>query len=136
MITFTLPLKAVPQGRPRFDTRSGHAHTPNKSIRFTRDFRILARPHLPKEVLDGSLSISVHFLIQKPKSVPNKRKWPNVRPDLDNYLKAVLDAMSPQGPWKGFWKDDGQIIHVIASKQYSDQDLIKITVSKFGDDNE
>jgi len=37
------------------------------------------------------------------------------RPDLDNYIKLVFDALN-----KVYYLDDSQITNIIATKQYSD----------------
>jgi Holliday junction resolvase RusA-like endonuclease len=57
------------------------------------------------------LTLTAKFYLTKPKSV--KRLYPTVKPDLDNYTKAVMDAL------KDIWGDDCQVIRIIASKQYS-----------------
>jgi Holliday junction resolvase RusA-like endonuclease len=57
------------------------------------------------------LKLSVRFYLEKPKSV--KRLHPTVKPDLDNYVKAVMDAL------KDVWGDDCQVVQITASKEYS-----------------
>jgi Holliday junction resolvase RusA-like endonuclease len=38
-----------------------------------------------------------------------------VRPDIDNYAKAILDALNGV-----MWADDGQIVQLTASKSYGE----------------
>jgi Holliday junction resolvase RusA-like endonuclease len=57
------------------------------------------------------LALTVKFYLQKPKSV--KRLHPTVKPDLDNYIKAVMDAL------KDVWGDDCQVVQITASKEYA-----------------
>lgn len=53
---------------------------------------------------------------------------PVTKPDADNYAKGPLDAM------KGIiWKDDGQIVDLIARKFYSSKPRIEITVRTLGE---
>ena len=62
--------------------------------------------------LDGPLSVSLTFNVFRPKS--SKREWPSVKPDIDNYIKLVLDALN------GFvWRDDCQVVKIDATKWYT-----------------
>ena len=60
---------------------------------------------------EGPLEIEMTFGLHKPAS--SKRQFPCVRPDLDNYSKAVLDAMNEIA-----YKDDGQVVTLILRKVY------------------
>ncbi len=64
--------------------------------------------------IEGPVSIEIVFLLKKPKSVPKKRKYPNVRPDLDNYAKGVLDALNGL-----CWRDDSSVISLNLHKRYA-----------------
>ena len=61
--------------------------------------------------MKGPLSVIVVFTIKRPKSV--KREYPTVKPDVDNFLKASLDALNGIA-----YDDDAQIIEINASKKY------------------
>lgn len=60
--------------------------------------------------MSGNLSVSLDLVCQKPKTT----KRDNPRGDIDNYIKAVLDAFTR----KGYWNDDDQIIHIRADKRW------------------
>jgi len=70
-----------------------------------------------------ALNVKLTFYIAKPPSAPKKRKHPITRPDLDNYVKLVLDACN-----KYLWADDSQICHLVARKVYDVKPGILITV--------
>ena len=55
--------------------------------------------------LVGQLEVTVHCYVQRPKTT----KLPSPRGDIDNFAKAVLDAMNGK-----LWDDDKQIesLHV------------------------
>lgn len=57
------------------------------------------------------LSVEMTFALRKP--MKPKFSTPAVRPDLDNYSKAVLDAMN-----EICFKDDGQVVRLILNKVY------------------
>jgi Holliday junction resolvase RusA-like endonuclease len=101
-----------PKGRPRF-TRKGFAYTPKE----TRDYENLLSEAISKffssaPIEDRPLKLELVFYIQKPKSA--KRDYPQTRPDLDNLMKAVMDAMNGI-----VYKDDSLICDISASKRYS-----------------
>lgn len=60
------------------------------------------------------LAVSLRFVVTRPPSVPKKRLLPVVKPDLDNYVKLVLDACNGY-----LWPDDSQVCRVTAEKTYS-----------------
>jgi len=72
--------------------------------------------------IDSPIEISMTFRVAKPKSI--KRTFPTVAPDLDKYIRAVLDSLS-----KVAYIDDSQVISIIAQKLYSDTPGVDITIS-------
>ena len=61
--------------------------------------------------LQGPLYVSVSLYIKRPKSV--KREYPSVKPDADNYLKALLDSLNGV-----LWEDDAQCVDITVRKRY------------------
>lgn len=110
--SFYFPVVPVAKGRPRFTNR-GFAYTPKKTREAEQELRDLAILTKCKP-FENALSIFISFYIPRPKSV--KRKYPTVKPDLDNFCKAV-DAFNGI-----LWKDDAQIIEMTAVKQYADEE--------------
>lgn len=64
------------------------------------------------ETLEGNLLVSLDLVCHKPKTT----KRSNPRGDIDNYVKAVLDALTK----KGYWVDDDQITVIHAAKRWPD----------------
>jgi len=64
------------------------------------------------EPLAGPARLTVCFRLARPKRSP--RALPCVRPDLDKLVRAVLDALSGV-----LYRDDGQVVELIASKSYA-----------------
>ncbi|OJG60972.1 hypothetical protein RV08_GL000365 [Enterococcus mundtii] len=82
-------------------------------------------------LLTGELEVEVLIFKETLKSF-NKAKRidaeakllrPITKPDADNYAKGVLDAL------KGIvWKDDGQVVDLIARKYYSSEPRVEIYI--------
>ena len=105
-----IPLAPVPKGRGRAYWEGGtqRVGTPAKTKAFERAARFAMLGHTP---MRGALVLSATFKIKRPKG--SKREWPNVRPDLTNYLKSAEDAANGM-----LWLDDGQICELHAVKVY------------------
>jgi Holliday junction resolvase RusA-like endonuclease len=119
-ISFTLPIRAIPKGRPRFVGR--RVITPTRTRTYEAQLRLLARPHAPTLPLTCELSVTAIFIFKRPKK--SKRPYPAAVGDTDNFFKAVSDAFNGL-----MWMDDSQITYQIAGKQYGDRDEIEIYIS-------
>lgn len=76
---------------------------------------------------DDAVEVRLNFFLKRPASLAKKVLWPARRPDLDKLARAVMDGLTEGGAWK----DDGQVISLIATKEYAgdgDQVGCKITV--------
>ena len=99
-------LAPVPASRPR-TTRYGTYYVgPYKR------WRIAAEETIPEAAspLEGNLDVTLDLVCHKPKTT----KRDNPRGDIDNYIKAVLDALTK----KGYWNDDDQIVYIRAEKRW------------------
>lgn len=135
MIRLTIPGEPVAQGRPRFSRRGKYVSTydPPKSRGYKEYIKQIARQELHIEPLTGSIRINVkvYIGIQKAGSKLTRRKKqdgiirPTVKPDTDNYYKAVSDALTGI-----LWEDDNQIVEIHVGKWYSDQPRVEIEVEE------
>lgn len=64
-------------------------------------------------------------------SLDEEELWCPVKPDLDNYVKAVYDSISDSGV---VWKDDGQVVSSVAEKRYSRNPRIEIEIKTLTDE--
>lgn len=53
------------------------------------------------------------------------QEFPAVRPDIDNYVKAILDALNGI-----MFSDDGKIVELIAYKRYSDVARTEVSITE------
>lgn len=86
-----------------------------------------ARPFLPAEPIAGPLALYIDFWLPRPSGhfVASKRErglkagapeFHTSRGDVDNYSKAVMDALTILR----LWQDDGQVADLTVSKRYED----------------
>lgn len=76
----------------------------------------------PVRGIPGPLAVSVEIRLPKPKS--SRRSRPDVRPDVDNYAKAVMDAAT----MAGIWNDDSQVCDLRMVKVYSAEPGVALSV--------
>lgn len=62
--------------------------------------------------VDGPCEVIVRNLVARPKTT----KLIAPKPDVDNYAKGVLDAITKDGR---FWHDDSQVLDLTASKRWT-----------------
>lgn len=118
---YSIQVDPIPKGRPRF-TKIGRAYTPAATRKYEQQLRILIRQAYKEAPMDGSLSITVIFNIKRGKTIT--RASPCKRPDLDNYLKAFLDAANDL-----LYHDDGQLCEIITRKQYDCVGSIEFSIA-------
>ena len=114
----------IPKGRPRF--YGGHVVTPEK----TRKYEKLIRDSWEHGIVEGEyLVIAMAFTMPIPQSYSNKKKkelegQPHTKkPDLDNLVKAVLDALNDVA-----FKDDSKIWRIMATKEYGSEPKVWIGI--------
>ena len=70
---------------------------------------------IPKGI-ECAVKVEFVFVFLCPSGVPKWKKWKATKPDCDNLVKAVLDAMT----LLGFWVDDSQVCSLAVDKVYMD----------------
>ncbi len=119
------PIEPVAWQRVRRD-RHGTTYVPKETARFKHDLAMIAKSKFLRAPYAGPLKVQLMFWLPKPKRP--KAHEPCVRPDLDNYVKGVFDALNGI-----VWDDDGQIVQLIAEKRYAtEKPQIWITVQALG----
>lgn len=106
------------KARPRF--HNGHAYTPKNTRDFEKEIRVCYLQQDGRK-FDGSVSINIEAIFKIPESWSKKKKWetidqgkrPEIRPDIDNIVKIVMDALNGVA-----YKDDSQVVDISARKVY------------------
>lgn len=127
-IEFTINGECVPKARPRF-SKFGHVYTTPKTRAYEN---IVKSTAIDNRVPCVTTALRVELVIYKsiPKSFSKaKRKlanegkiYPIVKPDIDNYVKSVLDGLNGV-----LFIDDKQIVDFRAVKKYSDNPRVEVT---------
>lgn len=108
-------------------------YDPAKSRDYKDYVRLAAAQHAPKSLLEGPVGMMLTVYRSIPKSFSKKKAAaaeageirPITKPDVDNYLKGVKDAL------KGvIWKDDSQVVEVFTQKKYSGKPRIEIKIKE------
>jgi len=130
-IKIIVPGQPVPKARPRFSSKSGTAYTPKR----TKDYEAHIKKHikpLVKELLLGPVHVHLNVVFKRPKYMQKNIYSHDLilhtkRPDLDNVIKAVLDALN------SVLNDDSQVCKISATKYYAEKDhepRTEISISK------
>ncbi len=78
--------------------------------------------------LEGPLSLTITIWRLKPRSWPKRRRWPDSRPDVDNYTKLVADALTGV-----VFRDDAQVCRLLVEKRLGSRELLEVAVEPLGD---
>ena len=117
-----------PQGkqRPRFSRISKTVYTPNKTAKYEKQIAKAYTDSGGRYIPKGCyVSVTVHAFFPVPKSYSKKRREdclervlrPDKKPDMDNILKVVLDALNEVA-----YEDDKQVVELIGRKYYTPGD--------------
>ena len=137
-VVFEVPGEPIGKARPR--VVDGHAYTPSRTKAYEQAVRlaykqaVMDRPEGERFWgEDAQLSIQIAAFYQMPKKVSRQMKaamlrWeerPRKKPDLDNVLKIVSDALNGLA-----YHDDSQIVHMDASKYWALTPCVWVTISE------
>lgn len=77
--------------------------------------RAEAQRHVLSGMLTDAVCVQALFVLPRPKRLRRGVESPHItRPDVDKLARALNDALTHV-----FWKDDGQIVELRASKRYA-----------------
>lgn len=133
IINFTIPGKPMGKQRPRV-TRTGHTYTPKETTQYENlvvmAFQDAAKPQgfIPT---DKPLCMYMSILMPIPASWSKKKHdkaknghlRPMVKPDFDNVVKIVSDALNGIA-----YRDDSQIVDAHIHKYYAENPRVAVTL--------
>lgn len=119
-----IPVPGIMRGkqRPRFSRRSGRTYTPDQTVNLEAHVKQCAIQAVGHPCLSGPLYMSIDVGVTIPKSWSKRKQTeaangtlrPTGKPDLDNIIKLVADALNGI-----VWGDDAQIVAQVATKHYA-----------------
>jgi len=121
-VAFTIPAEPIAQGRPRFSTHGKfpRAYDPARSKDAKAYLSMFAREAMAEAGFDkpfaGPLCLRARFAFALPKTQHRKRipvpeQWRTKKPDCDNLIKLLLDAID-----QIVFLDDKQISKIVVEK--------------------
>ena len=136
-VIFFVPGKPRGKGRPRFS--NGRAYTDEQTRAYEYQIaanyrRVAGKFRFPDDVF---LRVRVQQQMPVPQSASKAKKasmldgvtYPSAKPDLDNVVKAVLDALNGVA-----YKDDARVVGLHSQKIYSDNPGVLVEISRMGGD--
>ena len=132
---FEVPGKVTGKGRPRVNSYTGIVYTPT----ITKDYECLVQQYFllkyPKyEMLEGRLQVNIIAYLNIPKTTKkidinnmlDNKISPTKKPDIDNIVKIILDAMN-----KFAFKDDTQITKLCIEKRYGNEEKVQVKIEQY-----
>ncbi len=139
-VTFFVPGK--PQGKPRartvFNRKLGHnvSYTPEKGMLYENLIKSMYLAEAGDRSIDRATPVTLRIIARflPPKSTSRKkcldmlegRLYPLKKPDMDNIVKVVADALNGVA-----YHDDTQVVKIVAKKAYSAVEGVHITVEEY-----
>ena len=116
--TVKVPGKPKGKARPRF--AKGRAYTPKNTVEYEK---LISQCYQEQNGTkhEGEISLDIKAVFMIPKSWTNRKKKtyvdekrrPEIRPDIDNIAKVVMDALNGIA-----YEDDSQVVDMKVSKVY------------------
>lgn len=132
-ITFFVAGQPRGKGRPRH-TKTGHVYTDQQTRNYETEIKWACKAQIRAgSVFEHAVKVFIVAVMKMPKNAKKAAKnamlcglvKPEVKPDLDNIVKAVLDGCNGVG-----FKDDRQVVEVHASKIYGAEPGVHVTIEE------
>ena len=124
---YEIPLQPVPLQRARAGFKGGHHfYDPQQRVKIAIGL-YFCNQHGSTPKFQGPLAVEALFYLPIPQN--KKEKYHPIyhyrRPDLDNFLKFVLDAITQT---EVIWEDDSQVSEIFTKKIYAKKPHMEITI--------
>ena len=133
-VVFEVPGKPQGKGRPRATVIAGKAHmyTPGPTASYENKIMLCYQQHHAGVRFAAPIALQVNAYFAVPKSYPKKKAElcirnilrPTCKPDMDNIVKAVADALNGVA-----YHDDSGIVEIRVAKRYGSPERIVVQIS-------
>lgn len=134
-VRFFVPGKPQGKGRPRAVARGKFVrmYTPEKTVSYESTVALAASLAMgDRQPIDGPVSVVMQIAMQVPTSWSKRKQanaldgivLPTTKPDADNVVKAVFDAINGV-----VWCDDTQVVDLRLVKRYQTTPGVTMIVS-------
>ena len=129
--------------RPKASRIGGfiRVYTPTKTANYENYVKLCYQDQIGEMFAEEGvpLACDIHIYKLVPKSLSKKKTiaalngqiLPTHKPDLDNCVKSVLDALN-----KVAYHDDGQIVSLYIDKTYSEEEKVEVVLTKVNNKEE
>lgn len=144
---FTVPGKIVGKGRPRFRTFTFfnkikrksetrvQVYTPQNTVDYENKIASCYRQKTSYKS-DKAIRVKIFAYREIPKSTTKKLRQRllekvylcTVKPDIDNIIKVVLDALNDVA-----YYDDIQVCQLVIMREYAENECLKVCVEEIGE---
>ena len=140
-VNFIVPGEPVAQPRHRVSTIGGRGRLYLPKSHPVHAYKAAIRAAFIEaagkfKTIAGPVQLSVHCRFEMPKSWSKKKRaelqgeFHDAKPDLDNVLKAIKDALTDCG----VWNDDAQVALAFIGKRWSETPQTEIWIRKCAPD--
>ena len=141
-MTYQFTVPGPPQGKARPRTvrrgRRSTTYTPEKTVEYENAVRkayrdIYGNGNTIPAKTPTSITIRAYYPIPKVSKAKRARMLsgeikPTVKPDADNVIKIICDALNPKEEFNGAWRDDAQATDVVFKKRYDETPRVEVTI--------
>lgn len=127
-VTFEVLGEPIPQGSMKAFARRGAppiVTSDNPRLKAWRELASWMAQNAMRacgDVMTGPVSVRTDFFLPRPRA-RRRATAHTTRPDLDKLCRAINDACTGV-----VWQDDAQVVELVASKRYADDDDIGAVV--------
>ena len=133
MVSVFFKVPGKPHGKERPRVINGHAYTPEKTKAFEQAVA-WAYKAAGGKLFEGPVEVNATAFYDIPKNTSKKSRelmergiiLPMKKPDVDNVVKAVLDALNGIA-----YKDDNQVVRETGTKFYGKEPCLYIEVKAY-----
>lgn len=131
-VAFDIPGEAVPWARPRAAKNARHFFTKPEVTNYKALVKMKAQQAMgTSPPMEGAVAVTIQVFRSIPETFSGKKRKlaiegvirPTTKPDLDNVIKGIFDALN-----KLAFKDDNQVCQLVTAKFYDERPRVEVEI--------